>query len=205
MIDQILASCHELSKIPPEAAEAFVQSKNRLLDNVNSQLVANPKIRELTGRNPLDLMRNNHKNHAMLMSAVLRLNSFDLLARTLPWVYRTYHARGFSYEYIPAELVAWQIAIYECLDNSIPKAEILAVYKWMIQHHEDMVGLSITPDELSYSVKQESSEMRHTLLALLLNGDSRSSFKLANQSVMTSDELKPVSYTHLTLPTILRV
>jgi len=190
MINQILASCRELSKIPPETAEAFIQAIDILLDNVNSQLEANSKIRELTGRNPPDLILKNLKNHAMLMSAVVRMNSFELLARTLPWIYRSYHARGFSYDYFPAEFVAWQIAMYECLDSSLPKTEIMAVYRCVIQHHEDLVKLSITPERLSYSVTQESGEMRQTFLSLLLNGDSQGCFKLANQSIVTSDDMK---------------
>lgn len=190
MINKILASCRELAEIPPDAAEAFIQARNRLRDNVNSQLEVNPKIGELTGRNPLELIRNHLKNHAMLMAAVLRMNSFELLPQTIPWIYRTYHARGFSYDYFPAELVAWQIAIYECLDHSVPKAEILAVYKWMLQHHEDMVELSITPEAASNSVKLELNELQQEFLLLLLNGDCQNCLKRADQSVSTSGELK---------------
>jgi hypothetical protein len=111
MIKDILVSCSAIPKISPEAAETYAQASDRLLDHVNKQLESHPKIKELIGRNPLDLMHNNHKNHASFMTTVFRINSFELLARTIPWVYRAYHARGFLYEYFPAELIAWQVAI----------------------------------------------------------------------------------------------
>lgn len=190
MIDTILLSCHELADISSETADAYIRSRNRLRDNVISQMEANPKIRELTGGNPPELMRNCIKNHAMLMSAVLRMNSSELLVRTLPWVYRTYHVRGLSYDYFPAEFVAWQIAIYECLGNAVPKTEILAVYKWMLQHHEDMRELSIAPEEASTSGKRELAELQQEFLLLLLQGDCQGCLKRADQLIVTSRELK---------------
>jgi hypothetical protein len=61
MIKDILISCSTIPKISPEAAEAYAQASDRLLDHVNKQLESHPKIKELIGRNPLDLMHNNHK------------------------------------------------------------------------------------------------------------------------------------------------
>jgi methanogenic corrinoid protein MtbC1 len=190
MIEDIIASSSQLSKISHEAAEAYAQATDRLLNNVNEQLEEHSKIKELIGRNPLDLMHNNHKNHATFMTAVFRINSFELLARTIPWVYRAYHARGFSYDYFPAELVAWQIAVHDCLVSPSHKAEINAVYKWMVQQHEQMIQLSLSGDGLSFSVEREADAMQEVFLSLLLHGDSQGCLKLANQSIQTADELK---------------
>jgi len=190
MIKDILASSRELPKISPETADAYAQAIDKLKDNVNGQLEANPKIMELIGRNPLDVMRNNHRNHATFMATIFKLNSFELLARTVPWVYRAYHARGFSYDYFPIELVAWQIAIHQCLDNSARKSEILAVYKWMVQHHGDMIKLSRTGEGLSFSVQREANAMQQVFLSLLLHGDTQGCLKLVDQSIQTADDMK---------------
>jgi methanogenic corrinoid protein MtbC1 len=190
MIEDIIASSGNLSKISSEAAEAYAQATDRLLNHVNTQLEEHRNIKELIGRNPLDLMHNNHKNHAMFMAAVFSLNSFELLARTIPWVYRAYHARGFSYDYFPAELVAWQIAIHDCLVSPSHKAEITAVYKWMVQQHDQFIKLSLSGAGLAFSVERETDALQEIFLSLLLHGDSQGCLKLANQSIQTVEELK---------------
>jgi methanogenic corrinoid protein MtbC1 len=190
MIEKLLASCRELPIIPSESAEAYVIATDKLLDHVNGQLECHPKIKELIGHNPIDLMKDNHRNHATFMATVFRINSYELLARTVPWVYRAYHARGFSHDYFPAELTAWQVAIHECLEQSGQKAEILAVYNWMIQNHEDMIKLSMTGEGLAFSINREANEMQQVFLSLLLHGDTKGCIKLADQSIHTTDDLK---------------
>ena len=190
MIDKILISASKLPKVSAEAAEEYLKAIDKLLDHVNEQMESNPKISELIGRNPLDLMRDNHRNHAAFMSTIFSINSCELLARTIPWVYRAYHARGFLYDYFPAELIAWQIAIHECLAQPAHKTEILTIYKWMVQNHEEMVQLSKTGEGLSFSVQREANEMQQIFLALLLHGDTQGCLKLVDQSIRTADEVK---------------
>src|SRR5208283_700093 len=67
---------------------------------------------------------------------------------------------------------------------------ILAVYKWMVQHHEDMVKLSLTGEGLSFSVESDADEMQQVFLSLLLHGDSQGCLKLIDQSIQTTDDLK---------------
>lgn len=190
MIEKLLASCRGLQIIPSDSADAYVIGTEKLLDHVNIQLEAHPKIKDLIGHNSINLMKDNHRNHATFMATVFRLNSFELLARTVPWVYRAYHARGFSYDYFPVELAAWQIAISECLEKTDQKNEILAVYKWMIKHHDDMINLSINGEGLVFSVNREANEMQQVLLSLLLHGDTQGCIKLATQSIHTANDLK---------------
>ena len=187
MIEQLIEDCKQLKAIPEEAAELYASAAERLQNHVNDQFEANPKLNELIGGNPLDVMRNNHRNHAAFMATVFKLNSFELLARTVPWVYRAYHSRGFSYDYFMTELVAWQVAIHECLDRNV---EIRAVYTWMVQHHSEMIQLSLSGEGLSFSVHREANEMQQIFLSLLLHGDSRGCLKLVEQSIKTPDEMK---------------
>lgn len=204
MIDELLNSCQKLPKISPEAADAYIRAIDTLVDQVNSQLETNPHIGELIGRNPLDVMRDNHKNHATFMSAVFKINSFELLARTVPWVYRAYHARGFSYDYFPVELVAWQIALHECLENPGQKAEILTVYNWMVQQHDVMIKLSLSGEGLSFAIQREANEMHQVFLSLLLHGDSRGCLTLAEQSILNAADLK-LFYLDVIWPALTRI
>lgn len=190
MIEKILASCRELPSVPSEAAEAYAYATERLLNQVNVQLEATPELRDLIGRNPIDMMHTNHRNHAAFMTTVFRINSFELLARTVPWVYRTYHAKGFSYDYFPVELAAWQSAIHDCMENTEHASHILAAYAWLLQHHEEMITLSLTGEGLSFSVQHEANEMQQIFLSLLLHGDTQGCLKLVDQSIQTVEALK---------------
>lgn len=190
MIEEILASCRELPRVFPEAAQAYAAASVIIQQQLNDQLEANPKIRELIGRNPHEMMRENHRNHATLMATVFKLNSFELMVRTVPWMYHTYHAKGFSYDYFLAEFAAWQIAIRENLHNIDQKSEILAPYIWLVQHHEDMIKLSQSREGLSFSVSDEASEMQQVFLSLILHGDTQACLKLVDQSIHTADDLK---------------
>jgi len=190
MIEEILASCCELPRVSPEAAEAYAQASLSLQTLVNEQLETNPKIMELIGRNPFDVMRDSHRKHAAFMATVFNVSSFELMARMVPWTYRSYHAKGFSYDYFLAEFVAWQIAIQICLKNSDQKAELLAPYEWLVRHHEDMIKLSLIGEGLSFSLSDEPHERQQVFLTLLLHGDTRGCLSLVDQSIRTADDLK---------------
>lgn len=204
MIEKILASCRELPGISPAAADAYADASAVLQCHINDQLVSNSKIFDLIGRNPLEMMRDNHRDHAALMSTVFKLNSFELMVRTFPWVYRAYHAKGFAYDYFLAELVAWQIAIREHLHSVEQKSEILAAYIWLVQHHEDMIKLSLSGEGLSFSVTHEAHEMQQVFLSQLLHGDTQGCLKLADQSIQTADDLKSF-YLNVIWPTMCRI
>ncbi|MEI6208796.1 MAG: hypothetical protein WCP20_18620 [Desulfuromonadales bacterium] len=141
---------NRLPALSPGLAETYAAATDRLVAHVHDQLTNNVRITELIGHNSFRLMRDSHQSHAALMVTLFRSNAFELLMRTIPWVYRSYHARGFAYDYFPVELAAWQIAIQECLDNQVLKAEILTVYEWMIQHHDEMVKCSISGEGLFF-------------------------------------------------------
>jgi methanogenic corrinoid protein MtbC1 len=203
-MEELLANCRELHQISPETAEAYAQSADLLQNHVAEQLETNPKINELIGRNSFDMMRTKQRNHTLFMTTVFRINSFELMARSLPWVYRMYHAKGFLYDYFLVELIAWQVAIHECFANSEQKSEILAVYRWLIQHHEKMIRLSISGESLTCAVQSEADDVQQVFLPLLLHGDSQGCLMLAEQSVKTADDLKHF-YLHVIWPSLYRI
>jgi len=204
MITALIEQCNRILPIPAEASDAYAASLEALVANVNSQMESNPDILRLIGNNPLELMRNNHHNHALFMASVFKLNSFELLVRTIPWVYRAYHARGFTYEYFPVELVAWQCAILEQLNRVCRIHEIMDIYKWMVEHHEEMIHLSLDGTGLGFSVTGESIEMQEICLALLLNGDTKGCLKLVDQSINGADDIKRF-YLDVLSPALYRV
>jgi len=189
MIVNLISSLSSIHAVSPDAAKAYEKAIERLVNYVNDNLETNPKILELIGGNPFGLMRNNHSNHATFMTTVFKIGYYELLARTVPWVYRAYRARGFSYDYFPAELTAWKHAVTECLADA-HSPEIIEIYDWMISHHESMIQLSVGGEGLTFPVQSETTEMQEILLSLLLHGDSRGSLLLVNQSIQTSDDVR---------------
>lgn len=124
-----------LPPIPSAACLAFHQMLGTLTDAVNSDLEGRKDLHGLIGPSNLELMRDNHRNHAAFMDNVFFLSNYKLLARVVPWVYRVYTARGFSLDYFPVELQAWMEAIRDRIPP-LAARPILEVYSWMIQHHE---------------------------------------------------------------------
>ena len=201
MLEKLLASSRILPEISPESAQAYTHVAARLQNHVIDQLESNPKIIELVGRNPFDMMRNNLRNHVALMSTVFRINSFELLVRTVPWTYRTYHAKGFSYDHFLIELVAFQVAIHECIADPVMKSEILAVYKWMIQNHEKFIILSRNGEGFSFSLHNEANEMQQVFMTLLLQGDTQGCLGIVDKSILTAEDLK-YFYLHVIWPAL---
>ncbi len=189
MLAEIINSTGGLGKIPESSAAAYKAATGRMVPEVNASLWARNDILEIIGFNPVEVMEMNHANHALFMSSVFETNSYELLAKTVPWVYRVYHVRGFSYDYFPVELKAWIDAINRHLEPAAARP-LVAVYQWMLDTHQAMIGLSVTVDSLSFSLPAEAGDMQQIFLALLLHSDTKGCVKLAEQSIHTVDEMK---------------
>lgn len=189
MITNLINSLQEIQVVSPDAAQAYDKAKNTLEDHVNKEMEANPKVLDLIGGNPFSIMRNNHSNHATFMTTVFKIGSYELLVRTIPWVYRAYRARGFAYDYFPVALAAWKGSVGKCLDSGY-SAQIIEIYDWMINNHENMIQLSLSGEGLTFSLQRETTEIQEVFLSLLLHGDSKGSLRLANSSIKTIDDMK---------------
>ncbi|MDD3258185.1 MAG: hypothetical protein PHN97_01925, partial [Smithellaceae bacterium] len=113
--ERLIREARECLQVSPEATARYIKAKDILLEEVNARMTAHPGISNLTGGNPMSMMRDNHSNHLDFMSTVFEFNSFELLVKTVPWVYRSYHSHGFSFDYFPLELEAWKKAVSQFL------------------------------------------------------------------------------------------
>lgn len=167
-MQQLLADTGRLSPIPAAAAEAYDARKGLLAERVNLTLMARPYLTDLIGMTAgVEMMQDNHRNHAMFLTTVLHLSAFRLLASVLPWVYRTYQQHGFSHAYFPVELNAWKQAIQKELEPDTAAA-ILPVYDWMLEHHDAVLRIA---DELSVPPEQALPDETETFLDTLLTQD----------------------------------
>ncbi len=189
MIDHCIADISQLDKVPLKSTDLYAAAMERMVGHVNRELADHPGISDLIGHNPLLMMEMNHLHHAQFMLTVFRLQSFELLVRTIPWVYRVYHSRGFVYDYFPIELQSWKKTIIDNLPEGDVQ-QIIAVYTWMINHHKEMIELSVNCDTLGFSLPDEMDEMQQIFTALLLNGDHKGCLKLVEQSITTPSQLQ---------------
>ncbi|HIJ80094.1 MAG TPA: cobalamin B12-binding domain-containing protein [Desulfuromonadales bacterium] len=189
MIKECIADISHLPAVPPRSAELYSAAGRRMLEQVSRELMACPDIQDLIGDNPLQMVEMGLQQHYQIMQTILKLNSFDLLARMAPWIYRVFHSRGFSWDYFPLELKAFKNALLECSGDGYVRP-IIAIYDWLIRHHQDMIELSGSGDTLGFALPDEIDEMQQIFTTLLLNADHGGCLKLADTSVKTPAELR---------------
>lgn len=168
--------------VPPGAAAAYSQAGNELAGTVNRELAVRPGLASLIGDNPLDVMVTNHRHHARFMANVFRFNRYDLLLQTVPWVYRAYHARGFSYDYFEAELHAWIEAVRERLAADTANS-VIAVYEWLLEKHPEMVERSRFATIRTPRPSPAWEEVQRAFLSFLLEGKAEPPLDLAQRNV----------------------
>lgn len=131
----------------PQVSSAAVGEYTRLsyvlVESVNARMSGREDLTDLIGSNSVEVMYENHRHHAAFMASVFQFGIYGLLSKTLPWVYRAYHSRGFSHAYFSAVMTVWIDVIREFMDQSA--SDILTIYEWMLTRHEETVQLSLRP------------------------------------------------------------
>lgn len=203
IIEALVVQALALPPVSRDAAGSYRSAGERLAERVDAALTARPGLADLLGGNPLEMMRANHRNHHRFLSTVFRVGDYELLARTLPWVYRTYHAHGFSYDYFPVELQAWAAA----LETELPPADAAAVlpaYEWMLRAHPAAVEAaeSRSMGPLPFRAPEEPEVGR--LVDCLLDGRTGDCVALAEAACRTQEDLRDV-YQKLLQPALYEV
>lgn len=191
-MDTIELLINEAIKLPPVPLQAFTAHLNHLKEMttfVDEALSLDPKIHALIGHNPLQIMYDNHRHHGAFMSTVFSVGSYRMLAGALPWVYRSYHAHNFSYDYFPLELKTWILSgeKYLASDEMIT---IRNVYEWMITQHEKIILLSQQDAALAVPIDAKWMELKNEFRAALLVSDHTACLNLAAAAVKTSQDIE---------------
>jgi methanogenic corrinoid protein MtbC1 len=171
-----------LPEVPARAANAYKLHLGEMVEKVNIKMSNRPELNLLTGDNPLTMMFDNHKNHAMFMSNVFSLNDYTLLLNTIPWVYRTYHGHGFAFDYFPAHLSTWCNVIEETLEPDLADS-LKAVYQWMISRHDYFIDLANKPAGRNLTPSPEWEPVFERFLDALLKADRNAAMSVAKNAV----------------------
>lgn len=159
-----------LFPIPEEAARIYEEKRDALVADVDRALLVRSDLSSMIGHAPIDLVTDNHRNHARFMSTVFQMNLPGLIHRIVPWVYRAYRMHGFSFSYFPVELAAWAEAA--CVRMGADAEPIANVYQWMLDQHDEMIERSKTPAAELCATPSNDPEVSE-LLDLLVAGMSK--------------------------------
>ncbi len=151
MMKQLAAEASKKHHVPSGAASLYHQKREQIIREVDEIMTRHPNRDRITGRNPIELMKDNHRSHGHFMANVFILNRYDLLVSIVPRVYRTFLHHGFKPSYFPVQIKAWIDAVVTILDKPCIKA-IVEVYRWLLGRHDMMVQLAEHDPEDAHSM-----------------------------------------------------
>lgn len=185
------------------AALDLESSQGAVLEYVNERVAGRPDL--LDDENPPTwvLLAENHRNHVKFMVNVIKLRHYGLLEKTLPWVYRTYMARGVKPAYFPFLFDTFKSAFEEVLEIHHAR-ELTVLYDCLIDRHEHVLG-SLDEGEADEGLfDTEWSMEAEEFLKALLGGDQGACLTMAEELVRDADTLK-VFYLKVVAPCLYKV
>jgi methanogenic corrinoid protein MtbC1 len=172
-----------LTGISAETIESYEHAMTALIDTVNKAMQQREDLGDLIGPNPVELMFENHTNHAHFMLTQLRLKSAKVLLEGIFWAYHTYTNRGFSPNYFPIELATWKTAIMNRIESHHAES-IMAVYQLMIDHHRDFLFFSQQPSS-PIEIEEALLEYFKRYLEALLVPNMQKAMEVSREYIQT--------------------
>jgi hypothetical protein len=135
--EDLYKSAAKLKQPSEEAIAEFSAKADAMAIILNDRLSRRNDIVQLIGEGNLDMMCDNHRNHARFMISLFNDYSPVVFTETVLWVFRAYRSHGFKLTYWPAQLDNW-VDIFkkevspECLDQIYPfycKQSIVCFFK----------------------------------------------------------------------------
>jgi hypothetical protein len=130
-IEELIESAASLPTAGPKSIEAYEAKSSTLAAEVNASLLGREDIDGLVGPANIEMMKDNHSNHAMFVASILKMPDPKILVDTVIWVYRAYRSRGFHPNYWASQIQAWLTAIKNNLTDAQYK-DIYPLYNWFI-------------------------------------------------------------------------
>jgi MerR family transcriptional regulator, light-induced transcriptional regulator len=122
------------------------------------------------------------------MVSVMRLGAWEMLEKTLPWVYSSYLSHGFSPDYFPVAFAAWRSAIADRLGEG-PLKELRPLYDWLEATHGEHLDAARRRVEEAPVLTEASRAQLDQLVVLLTRGDANAVIRLGEARLKTPREL----------------
>lgn len=164
--------------IDNETKQIFEKFKNSFLAYVNRAFLENYNLEELIGGlHNVQIMLDKHRNHIAFISILIKIGCENLLIETLPWVYRSYHRQGFSYDYFDAEFKLW-LESFEKIAYEYDLETVVRLYRQIISLHKNNIELAenFQPSWKSSSLSSEQKDF----MEVLIKGDQKTVFSMSD-------------------------
>jgi hypothetical protein len=126
----LFETASRLKQVSNKAADEYLLKTEYLVNLMNTKMQNREDIEDLVGKRNLDMMKDNHANHARFIGSILKNKNADVLVETILWVFRAYRSHGFHTNYWAAQLNSW----IEILKKELTQeaySEIYPYYEWM--------------------------------------------------------------------------
>ena len=127
----LLKTAGKLSQVNEKYAKEFSEKRDKLVSLMNTKMEERPDILDMVGKNNIEMMRDNHSNHARFLESIFFQHSPEILVDTVIWVFRAYRARNFASTYWAAQLNVW-LEVYKTELSKECYNEIQPYYNWML-------------------------------------------------------------------------
>lgn len=188
-MEKLIEDVQKKTSVSKDASKEYEEKKDLMLDFVDGAMSKRPDIVRLIGGNPLQMMFDNHRNHVNFMVNVFGFSLFEMLVRIVPWVYKSYHNHGFSYDYFPVELKTWKEAANKFLSPSSVR-EINKIYDWLIEKHEKMIEFSEKQTDFVIPLEKNWQEKKNKFLSYLLKADFDYALKFTDKFLKSPDDIQ---------------
>jgi len=126
----LIKTAKYLNPVSERGYNEYQRMQEKLVSLMNDKMLSSPDINDLVGGNNLDMMKDNHANHARFMASLFKNFDPEVLTDTVLWVFRAYSSRKFHSNYWAAQLNSWIDILKKKLSEQTFK-EILPFYEWM--------------------------------------------------------------------------
>lgn len=128
--NDLIRTAEKLQQVSTESTKEFSAKRDYLVALMNQKMESRPDLIDMVGQGNIEMMKDNHANHARFLESVFISHSPEVLVDTVLWVFRAYRSRNFSSTYWAAQLNTW-IEIYRNELSSRCFSEIYPYYNWM--------------------------------------------------------------------------
>jgi len=126
----LIKTAKYLNPVSERGYNEYQRMQEKLVSLMNDKMLSRPDINDLVGENNLDMMKDNHANHARFMASLFKNFDPEVLTDTVLWVFRAYRSRKFHSNYWAAQLSNWiEILKQELSEQTF--FEIFPYYEWM--------------------------------------------------------------------------
>jgi len=115
--DDLIKTAGNLKQVSEKSASEYSFKRNGLVDLMNKKMESREDLPDMVGIGNIDMMKDNHANHARFLESIFIQYSPEVLVDTVLWVFRAYRSRNFRSTYWSAQLNSW----IEILEKELSK------------------------------------------------------------------------------------